>query len=72
MTIKTLENIHRLLQEDYDRKDGAYQIARRNATIAEDNQEDNADELDELAMSMFHERQEARCALDEFEEQEFR
>ncbi len=34
MTIKTLEYIHRLLQEDYDRKDGAYQIARRNARNA--------------------------------------
>lgn len=71
MTIKTLEHIHRLLQEDYDRKDGAYQIARRNATIAEDNQEDNADELNKLSLSMFHERQEARCALDEFEDHEF-
>lgn len=71
MTIKTLEHIHRLLQDEYNRVDGAYQISRRSATVAEDNQADNADELNKLAMSLFHERQSARRALDEFEEHEF-
>lgn len=71
MTIKTLECIHRLLREDYDRIDGAYQIARKNANDAEEDNADNAGALKELAMSLFHKRQEARRVLDEFEDHEF-
>lgn len=71
MTIKTLESIHRLLKEEYDRIEGAYQLARKNANDAEDDDADNAGALRELALSLFHERQEARRALDEFEDHEF-
>lgn len=71
MTIKTLERIHRLLKEEYDRIEGAYQLARKNANDAEDDDADNAGDLRELALSLFHERQEARRALDEFEDNEF-
>lgn len=71
MTIKTLEYIHRLLREEYDRIDGAYQLARKNANDAEKDNADNACALRELALSLFRERQAARRALDEFEEQDF-
>lgn len=71
MTIKTLERIHRLLKEEYYRIEGEYQLARKNADEAEDNNADNAGALRELALSLFHERQEARRALDEFEDNEF-
>ncbi|MBQ7786136.1 MAG: hypothetical protein IJ381_08350 [Clostridia bacterium] len=71
MTIKALEYIHRLLQEDFLKKEGAYQIARRNATEAEDDGAENAQVLEELRMALFNERQAARRALDEFEEQDF-
>lgn len=71
MTIKTLESIHRLLKDEYDRIEGAYQLARKNAVDAEADNADNACELRELALSLFHKRQEARRALDEFEDHEF-
>lgn len=71
MTIKTLERIHRLLKEEYDRIEGAYQLALKNANDAEDDNADNACALRELALSLFNERQEARRALNEFEDHEF-
>lgn len=71
MTIKTLESIHRLLKEEYDRIEGAYQQARKNAVDAEEANADNACALKELALSLFHERQASRRALDEFEDHEF-
>ena len=71
MTIKTLERIHRLLKEEYDRIDGAYQLARENANEAEEKNADKDYALRELALSLFHERQAARRALDEFEDHEF-
>lgn len=71
MTIKTLERIHRLLKEEYDKIEGEYQIARKNANDAEEANADNDCALRELALSLFHERQAARRALDEFEENEF-
>lgn len=72
MTIKTLEYIHRLLREEYDRIDGAYQIARRNAYEAEEESAENVETLKEIQMGLFNERQEARRALEEFEDQDFR
>ena len=71
MTIKTLERIHRLLKEEYDQIEGEYQLARKNANDAEEDNADNACALRELALSLFHKRQEARRALDEFEDHEF-
>ena len=71
MTIKTLERIHRLLKEEYDQIEGAYQLARKNANDAEKDNADNACALRELALSLFHKRQEAKHALDEFENQDF-
>lgn len=71
MTIKTLERIHRLLKEEYDQIEGEYQRARENANEAEEDDADNAGALRELALSLFHKRQEARRALDEFEDHEF-
>ena len=71
MTIKTLERIHRLLKEEYDRIEEAYQIAREIANGAEDDNADNACALRDEAMSLFHKRQEVRRALEEFEDHEF-
>ena len=71
MTIKTLERIHRLLKEEYDQIERAYQLARKNANDAEEDNADNACALRELELSLFHKRQEARRALDEFEDHEF-
>lgn len=71
MTIKTLESIHRLLKEEYDRIEGAYQLALKNANEAEEKNADKDYALRELALSLFHERQAARRALDEFEDHEF-
>lgn len=67
MTIKTLERIHRLLKEEYDQIEGEYQLARENANEAEEDVADNAS----LALALFHKRQEAKRALDEFEDQDF-
>lgn len=72
MTIKTLEAIHKALQDEYTRKDGAYQIARRNAYEAEEEGAENAEVLKEIQMGLFNERQAARRALEEFEDQDFR
>lgn len=71
MTIKTLESIHRLLKEEYDRIEGEYQLALKNANDAEKNNADKDYALRELALSLFNERQAARRALDEFEDHEF-
>lgn len=71
MTIKTLERIHRLLKEEYDQIEGEYQLARKNANEAEEDNADNAGAHREFALSLFHKRQEARRALDEFEDHEF-
>lgn len=71
MTIKTLERIHRLLKEEYDKIEGKYQTARETANEAEEDNADNACAFRELALSLFHERQAARRALDEFEDHEF-
>lgn len=71
MTIKTLERIHRLLKEEYNRIEESYQKARKNANEAEENNADKDYALRELALSLFNERQEARRALDEFEDNEF-
>lgn len=71
MTIKTLERIHRLLKEEYDQIEGAYQIARRNAYEAEEEGAENVETLKEIQMGLFNERQEARRALEEFEDQDF-
>lgn len=71
MTIKTLESIHRLLKDEYDRIEGEYQLARETANEAEEDNTDKACALREWALSLFHKRQEARRALDEFEDQDF-
>ena len=71
MTIKTLERIHRLLKEEYDQIEGEYQLAKKNADDAEEDDADNAGDLRGLAMSLFHMRKEARRALDEFEDHKF-
>ncbi len=71
MTIKTLERIHRLLKEEYDEFEGSYQMAWKKANDAEEDNAENACELRGLVLSLFHERQEARRALDEFEDHEF-
>lgn len=71
MTIKTLERIHRLLKEECDKIEERYQIARETANEAEEDNADKACALRELSLSLFHERQAARRALDEFEDHEF-
>ena len=72
MKIKTLEVIHKALQEEYIKKDRAYQLARKNADKAEEDGAENVEVLKELQMELFNERQAARRALEEFEDQDFR
>lgn len=43
MTIKTLEAIHKALQEEYIKKDRTYQLARKNACEAEEDGAENAE-----------------------------
>lgn len=72
MTIKTLEAIHKALQEEYIKKDRTYQLARKNACEAEEDGAENAEVLKEIQMELFNERQAASRAIEEFEDQDFR
>lgn len=72
MTIKTLEIIHKALEDECRRLKGGYELARDVANKAEESEAVNAKSLREAADSMYRNYCKAANALEEFEEQDFR
>lgn len=77
MTIKTLERIHRLLQEDFEKHTNALEIARKAKHDAEDaieyQEADPAQFKDVFSLYDYEYRAKmaAEDALDDFETQQF-
>lgn len=71
MTIKTLEFIHGLLNEEVTKRNGAYQLIKKCANEARENDQPNADALSEQEEIAWDKRIEAIRARDEFEQKEW-
>ena len=67
MTIKTLEMIHRLLKGEVEYTKDQYLMAKEKLVVEEERGSDYARELKALLDSTMVERQEAMCALSDFE-----
>ena len=71
MTIKTLEFIHKLLEEEVKKTNGAYIKIRNLATEAREEEQPNADTLSEQQEIAWKKTTEAKDALYEFEQKEW-
>ena len=71
MTIKTLEIIHKALEDECRRLECGYELARDMANKAEESEAVNAKSLREAADSMCRNFRKAANALEEFEQRDF-
>lgn len=71
MTVKTLEEIHRLLLREYRRKENAAKKATKVWSEAAENEQENTAELMKLREKLWDEAGEAHAILYDFETHEF-
>ena len=71
MTIRTLEFIHRILEEEKNKQYEAYALMRDKASLAEEEEAKNAEYLKRQAEYAWNKQVEAARALKEFEEKEW-